>query len=81
LTPAVGLSGLSHFPARVQHGAGGVNGVELLSRVDRVMFNSEKASRHDACEISAGKNAERSDQRRMLADCRKVFFKLSGVNP
>jgi hypothetical protein len=40
LTPAVGLETFA-LPGADAGGAGGLNGVELLSRVDRVMFNSE----------------------------------------
>jgi hypothetical protein len=41
LVPAVGLETFAR-PGADASGAGGLNGVELLSRVDRVMFNSEE---------------------------------------
>jgi hypothetical protein len=41
LVPAVGLEAFT-FPEASASEVGGVNGLELLSRVDRVMFNSEE---------------------------------------
>jgi hypothetical protein len=41
LVPAVGLESFAPSGA-ASDGTGGVNGMELLSRVDRVMFNTEK---------------------------------------
>jgi hypothetical protein len=41
LVPAVGLETFA-FPNALAGGAGGLNGLELLSCVDRVMFNSEE---------------------------------------
>jgi hypothetical protein len=41
LVPAVGLETFT-LPDAVAGGAGGLNGLELLSRVDRVMYNSEE---------------------------------------
>ncbi len=41
LVPAVGLESFAH-PEAHTGGAGGLNGLELLSRVDRVMFNAEE---------------------------------------
>jgi hypothetical protein len=40
LVPAVGLETFT-LPDAAVGGAGGLNGMDLLSRVDRVMFNSE----------------------------------------
>jgi hypothetical protein len=39
LVPTVGLETFT-LPEAITGGAGGLNGMELLSRVDRVMFNS-----------------------------------------
>jgi len=41
LVPAVGLETFA-LPDLAERGAGGLNGAELLSRVDRVMFNSKE---------------------------------------
>jgi hypothetical protein len=41
LVPVVGLETFT-LPGAAGGGAGGLNGMELLSRVDRVMFNSEE---------------------------------------
>jgi hypothetical protein len=41
LAPAVGLETFAP-PGAAGKGAGGLNGLELLTRVDRVMFNTEK---------------------------------------
>ena len=41
LVPAVGLETFA-LPDAAGSGAGGLNGMELMSRVDRVMFNSEE---------------------------------------
>jgi hypothetical protein len=41
LVPAVGLETFT-LPDALAGGAGGLNGMELLSSVDRVMFNSEE---------------------------------------
>jgi hypothetical protein len=41
LVPAVGLESFT-LPDAPAGGAGGLNGLELLSRVDRVMFNAEE---------------------------------------
>ena len=41
LAPAVGLESFA-FVDPAAGGAGGLNGMELLSRVDRVMYNSEE---------------------------------------
>jgi hypothetical protein len=41
LVPAVGLETFA-LPNLAERGAGGLNGAELLSRVDRVMFNSKE---------------------------------------
>ncbi len=41
LVPAVGLETFT-LPEAIASGASGLNGMELLSRVDRVMFNSEE---------------------------------------
>jgi len=40
LAPAVGLEKFA-LPGDLAGGAGGINGLELLSRVDRVLYNTE----------------------------------------